>query len=51
LLGLTAGEHKEIEKILDILKTVKATAKGKTVTLKVNIGSDVLESLTEKDDK
>jgi hypothetical protein len=51
LLGLATGEHKELEKILDVLKTIKATAKDKTVTLKARIGADVLEGLFDKDDK
>jgi hypothetical protein len=49
LLGLVAGDHKELDKILDILKTVKATAKAKTVTLKVRVNADVLEELSGKD--
>ena len=51
LLGLAAGDHKELEKVLDILKTVKATSKDKTVTLKVSIDAEVFEGLSEKSDK
>jgi hypothetical protein len=51
LLGLATGDHKELEKVLDILKTVKATAKDKTVTLKVRVSAEVLEGLSDKDDK
>jgi hypothetical protein len=51
LLGLAAGNNAELEKVLDVLKTVKAAAKGKAVTLKVRISSDVLEGLSDKSDK
>jgi hypothetical protein len=50
-LGLAVGNRKELEPVLDILKSVKATSKDKTVTLKVRIDSDVLEKISEKSDK
>jgi hypothetical protein len=47
-LGVAADQSKEIESLLDVLKTVKATAKDKTVTLKLRVSADVLEGLTGK---
>jgi hypothetical protein len=51
LLGLAVGDNKELDKVLDVLKTVKATAKDKTVTLKARVSADVLDGLSDKDDK
>jgi hypothetical protein len=46
LLGIVGSKQKELDQVIDILKTVKATSKDKTVTLKVRIDGDVLEKLT-----
>jgi hypothetical protein len=51
LLGLATGDNKELEKILDVLKTIKATAKDKTVTLKARIGAELLEGMFDKEEK
>lgn len=51
LLGLLASQNKQLGPIVDILKTVKATAKDKTVTLKAQISSDTLDGIFDKEDK
>ncbi len=50
LLGLAAGEHKGLEHLLDVLKSVKAVGKGKTVTLKARLSAETLEEIF-KDEK
>jgi hypothetical protein len=50
LLGTAAGDNKNLDKFLDVLKTVKATAKNKTVTLKLRVSAEVLDGLSGKDD-
>lgn len=51
ILGLAAGDHKEVEMVVDLLKTVKATTKDKTVTIKARVTSDVIKELFDKDAK
>jgi hypothetical protein len=51
LLGVVASDNKDLDKVMDILKTIKATSKDKTVTLKARIGADVLEELSDKEEK
>jgi hypothetical protein len=51
LLGVAANGSPELDKVMDVLKTIKATSKDKTVTLKARITADVLEGTGDKDDK
>src|SRR5262249_44331927 len=45
LLGLVAGQQKQLAPVLDVLKSIKATAKDKAVTLKAEIDAEAIEGL------
>jgi hypothetical protein len=49
LLGLVANADKNFNPVLDIVKTLKVTAKGKLVTLKGEVSADVVEEALGKD--
>jgi hypothetical protein len=51
LLGLAAGDNNELDKVLDVLKSIKANAKGKTITLRARVPTDVLEEWFDKVEK
>lgn len=48
-LLLLANQQKELAPLVDALKTVKVTAKDKTVSIKGEIGKDVFDKLMPKD--
>jgi hypothetical protein len=50
-LGLSGSELKEVEMLLDLLKSVKTTTKDKTVTIKARVSSEVIDALKGKDAK
>jgi hypothetical protein len=50
-LGLAGGDHKEVEVVLDLLKTVKATLKDRTVTIKARVDPDAIKGLLDSDAK
>jgi len=44
-LGLLATQQKELEPVLDMVKSVKTTAKDKTVSLKGEVSGELIEKL------
>jgi hypothetical protein len=49
LLGVAANLDKNLSPVLDIVKTLRVTAKGKLVTLKGEVSADVLEEALGKE--
>jgi len=49
ILGLLASQQKELAPVVEIAKTVKSSARDKTVTLKAAIPAELLEKWTRKD--
>jgi hypothetical protein len=49
LLGVAANVEKNLSPLLDIVKTLRVTAKGKLVTLKGEVSVDVLEEALGKE--
>jgi hypothetical protein len=51
ILALLAGQDKKLAPLLDIAKTVKSTAREKTVTLKGEISADLIEKAAGNEKK
>ena len=49
LLGVAASVDKNLSRVLDIVKTLRVSAKGKLVTLKGEVSADVLEEALGKE--
>lgn len=49
LLSLIATQQKDLAPVVDIVKTIKCTARDKTVIIKATIPAEVIESWTKKD--
>jgi hypothetical protein len=45
LLALLATQDRQLMPVLDVVKTIRCSARGKTVTLKAQVPSDILENL------
>src|SRR5262249_20125311 len=48
LLGLAAGGNAQLEPVLDMLKTVKSTAKDKVVTIKGKIDAEMIDKIRKQ---
>jgi hypothetical protein len=48
LVGLLASQHEELALAADLLKSVKATSKDKTVTVKARLSAEALEGALDK---
>jgi hypothetical protein len=51
LLALLAGQQKELNPLLDVVKSIRVSARGKTVLVKLSISGDMIEKALNKDDK
>lgn len=49
LVALFAGQKKELAPAIDVLKTVRSTAKGKLVTIKGQVTADIIEKALGQD--
>jgi hypothetical protein len=48
ILALLAGQNKDLAPVLDIAKTIKSTARNKTVTVKGEISAELIEKAANK---
>ena len=49
LLGIAAGQNKELAPLVDIAKTVRSSARDKTVTIKAAISAELIEKARRKE--
>lgn len=49
VLGLAAAQTKELTPLIDVVKSIKSTARDKTITLKAQISADLIEKALKKE--